>query len=69
MTIESPEWGESNYYRRFSGGESFAIGGMMDSCRSPQATAAVQALLRLIAERLEHGDAVPGPMNISFIAA
>jgi predicted RNase H-like HicB family nuclease len=33
-----------------------------------QATAAVQALaLRLIADRLEHGEAVPGPMNISFI--
>ena len=35
-----------------------------------QATAAVQALaLRLIADRLEHGEAVPGPMNGSFIAA
>ena len=35
-----------------------------------QATAAVQALaLRLIADRLEHGEAVPGPMNVSFIAA
>ncbi|MBI4877896.1 MAG: type II toxin-antitoxin system HicB family antitoxin [Acidobacteria bacterium] len=35
-----------------------------------QATAAVQALaLRLIAGRLEHGEAVPGPMNVSFIAA
>jgi hypothetical protein len=34
------------------------------------ATAAVQALaLRLIADRLEHGEAVPGPMNVSFIAA
>src|ERR1017187_4030264 len=33
-----------------------------------QATAAVQALaLRLIAERLEHGEALPGPMNVSFI--
>ena len=35
-----------------------------------QATAAVQALaLRLIADRLEHGEAVPGPLNVSFIAA
>lgn len=35
-----------------------------------QATAAVQALaLRLIADRLEHGEAVPGPMEVSFIAA
>ncbi len=35
-----------------------------------QATAAVQALaLRLIAGRLEHGEAVPGPMKVSFIAA
>ena len=34
-----------------------------------QATAAVQALaLRLIADRLEHGEAVPGPRNVSFIA-
>src|SRR5690349_5699669 len=32
-----------------------------------QATAAVQALeLRLIADRLEHGEAVPGPMNVSL---
>ena len=35
-----------------------------------QATAAVQALaLRLIADRLEHGEAIPGPMSVSFIAA
>ena len=35
-----------------------------------QATAAVQALaLRLIADRLEHGEAVPGPMSVCFIAA
>ena len=35
-----------------------------------QATAAVQALaLRLIADRLEHAEAVPGPMSVSFIAA
>jgi hypothetical protein len=34
------------------------------------ATAAVQALaLRLIADRLEHGEAQSGPMNVSFIAA
>jgi predicted RNase H-like HicB family nuclease len=31
-----------------------------------QATAAVQALaLRLIADRLEHGEAVPGRMNVA----
>ena len=31
---------------------------------------AVQALaLRLIADRLDHGEAFPGPMNVSFIAA
>ena len=31
---------------------------------------AVQALaLRLIADRLEHGKALSGPMNVSFIAA
>ena len=35
-----------------------------------QATGAVQALaLRLIAGRLEYGEAVPGPMIVSFIAA
>lgn len=35
-----------------------------------QVTAAVQALaLRLIADRLEQGEAVPGPMNVSFVAA
>ena len=35
-----------------------------------RATAAVQALaLRLIADRLEHGEAVPGPLNVSFLAA
>jgi len=35
-----------------------------------QATAAVQVLaLRVIADRLEHGEAVPGPMNVSFVAA
>lgn len=34
-----------------------------------QATAAVQALaLRLIADRLEHGEALPGPMSVSFNA-
>jgi predicted RNase H-like HicB family nuclease len=34
------------------------------------AIVAVQALaLRLIADRLEHGEAVPGPMKMSFIAA
>jgi predicted RNase H-like HicB family nuclease len=35
-----------------------------------QATAAAEALaLRLIADRLEHGEALPGPMNVTFIAA
>ena len=35
-----------------------------------QATVAVQALaLRLIADRLEHGEAIPGPMSVSFVAA
>jgi predicted RNase H-like HicB family nuclease len=35
-----------------------------------EATAAAQALaLRLIADRLEHGEAVPGPFKVSFIAA
>ncbi len=35
-----------------------------------QATVVVQALaLRLIADRLEHGEAVPVPMSVSFIAA
>jgi predicted RNase H-like HicB family nuclease len=35
-----------------------------------QATVAVQVLaLRLIADRLEHGEAVPGPMDVSFVAA
>jgi predicted RNase H-like HicB family nuclease len=35
-----------------------------------QATAAVQVLaLRLIADRLEHGEAVTGPMDVSFVAA
>jgi predicted RNase H-like HicB family nuclease len=35
-----------------------------------QATAAVQALaLRLIADRLEHGEALPGPLDVSFVAA
>ena len=34
------------------------------------ATVAVKALaLRLIADRLEHGETVPGPMDVSFIAA
>jgi predicted RNase H-like HicB family nuclease len=34
-----------------------------------QATASVQALaLRLKADRLEHGEAIPGPMSVSFIA-
>jgi hypothetical protein len=40
------------------------------SGRRKQATAAVQVLaLRLIADRIEHGEAVPGPMDVSFVAA
>lgn len=35
-----------------------------------QAMAAAEALaLRLIADRLEHGEAVPGGMQVSFVAA
>jgi len=35
-----------------------------------RATVAVQALaLRLIADRLERGEVVPGPMHVSFVAA
>jgi predicted RNase H-like HicB family nuclease len=35
-----------------------------------QAWAAAQALaLRLIADRLEHGEAVPGELQVSFVAA
>ena len=35
-----------------------------------QAMAAAEALaLRLIADRLEHGEAVPGEMQVSFVAA
>ena len=35
-----------------------------------QATAAVEALaLRLVADRLEHGEAVSGPLYVHFIAA
>ncbi|HEX8244441.1 MAG TPA: type II toxin-antitoxin system HicB family antitoxin [Longimicrobium sp.] len=34
------------------------------------AIARVQALaLRVLAERLEHGEAVPEPLNVSFLAA
>ena len=34
-----------------------------------QAVAAAEALaLRLIADRLEHGEAVPGEMQVSFVA-
>ena len=33
-----------------------------------QATAAIQALaLRLLADRLEHGEVVPGPLNVTFV--
>ena len=34
------------------------------------AKASVRALtLRLIADRLEHGETLPGPMDVSFVAA
>jgi len=62
------------YYREEDGrwlADIAALPGVTAYGRSRrQATAAVQALaLRLIADRLEHGEAVPGPMNVSFIAA
>jgi hypothetical protein len=37
--------------------------------RKPATAAMPAPALRLIADRLEHGEAVPGPMNVSFIAA
>jgi predicted RNase H-like HicB family nuclease len=62
------------YYREEDGrwlADIAALPGVTAYGRSRlQATAAVQALaLRSIADRLEHGEAVPGPMNVSFIAA
>jgi len=48
-----------------------ALPGVTASGRTKkQATVGVQALaLRLIADRLEHGEAIPGLMSVSFIAA
>ena len=50
--------------------------GALAACRLLRADAAGRAghrpdnrTLRLIADRLEHGEAVPGPMDVSFIAA
>ena len=62
------------YHREEDGrwlADIFALPGVTAYGRTrKQATVAVQALaLRLIADRLEHGEAVPGPMNVSFIAA
>jgi predicted RNase H-like HicB family nuclease len=62
------------YYREDDGrwlAEIRALPGVTAYGRTKkQATAAVQALaLRLIADRLEHGEALPGPMSVSFIAA
>jgi predicted RNase H-like HicB family nuclease len=62
------------YYREVDGrwlADIAALPGVTAYGRTKkQATAAVQALaLRLIADRLEHGEALPGPMRVSFIAA
>ena len=44
-------------------------GGMVYGKTRKQALAAVEALaLRVIADRLEHGEAVPGEMTVSFAA-
>ena len=44
-------------------------GVMVDGRTRKQALAAVEALaLRVIADRLEHGEAVPGEMTVSFAA-
>jgi len=62
------------YYREEDGrwlGDIPALPGATAYGRTKkQATAAVQALaLRLIADRLQHGEAVTGPMDVSFVAA
>ena len=62
------------YYREEDGrwlAEIPALPGVTSYGRTKkQATIAVQALaLRLIADRLEHGEADPGPMSVSCIAA
>jgi predicted RNase H-like HicB family nuclease len=63
-----------DYYREDDGrwlADIPALPGVTAYGRSKKkATATVQALaLRLIADRLEHGEALPGPMDVSFIAA
>ena len=65
---------EIEYYREEDGrwlADISALPGVTAYGRTKkQATAAVQALpLRLIADRLDHAEAVPGPMDVSFIAA
>jgi predicted RNase H-like HicB family nuclease len=62
------------YYREEDGrwlADIAALPGVTAYGRSKrQATAAVQALaLRLMADRLEHGEALPGPLDVSFVAA
>ena len=47
-----------------------ALPGVTAYGRTKKQAVTVQALaLRLIADRLEHGEAIPGPMSVSFIAA
>jgi predicted RNase H-like HicB family nuclease len=62
------------YYREDDGrwlADIPALPGVTAYGRSKKkATATVQALaLRLIADRLEHGEAPPGPMDVSFMTA
>ena len=65
---------EIEYYREDDGrwlADIPALPGVTAYGRTKKgATAAVEALaLRLIADRLEHGEAGPGPFHLSFIAA
>ncbi len=62
------------YYREEDGrwlADIPALPGVIAHGRTKKgATAAVEVLaLRLIADRLDHGEAIPGPFNLSFIAA
>ena len=64
----------SEYYREEDGrwlADIPALPGVTAYGRSKkQATVGVQALApRSIADRLEHGEAIPGPMSVSCIAA